>query len=37
MSQTDQIIHDEKDDVTVVVIETTKKGNITKIGMVIKR
>ena len=26
MSQTDLIIHDEKDNVAVVVIETTKKG-----------
>ena len=26
MSQTDLIIHDEKDNVAVVVVETTKKG-----------
>ena len=30
MSQTDLIIHDEKDNVAVVVIETTKKGQDCK-------
>ena len=32
MSQTDLIIHDEKDNVAVVVIETTKKAKIVALG-----
>ena len=33
MSQPDLIIHDEKDNVGVVVIETTKKGKIVVLGL----